>query len=184
MSKVAIQGNASGTGTFTIAAPNSNTDRTLTLPDEAGTVLTSASNAAFPAGSVIQVVQSTFSLAFSTSNTSPTSTGLAVTITPKTATSKILVLVTGNVRATASGGNGYVRTYLYRDGSNVWYGFAQVGNFNSTDIRGGASVSFLDAPATTSPVTYDFRIDSIYASSVYLNDGAGTSTITAIEVAA
>jgi hypothetical protein len=43
MSKVAIQGNASGTGTFTLAAPNSNTDRTLTLPDEAGTVLTSAS---------------------------------------------------------------------------------------------------------------------------------------------
>ena len=44
MSKVAIQGNASGTGTFTIAAPNSNTDRTLTLPDEAGTVLTSTSS--------------------------------------------------------------------------------------------------------------------------------------------
>ena len=43
MSKVAITGNASGTGTFTIAAPNSNTDRTLTLPDEAGTVVTSAS---------------------------------------------------------------------------------------------------------------------------------------------
>ena len=42
MSKVAIQGNASGTGVFTIASPNSNTDRTLTLPDEAGTVLTSA----------------------------------------------------------------------------------------------------------------------------------------------
>ena len=40
MSKVAITGNTSGTGTFTIAAPNSNTDRTLTLPDEAGTVLT------------------------------------------------------------------------------------------------------------------------------------------------
>lgn len=44
MSKVAIQGNASGTGTLTIAAPNTNTDRTLTLPDEAGTVLTSASD--------------------------------------------------------------------------------------------------------------------------------------------
>ena len=27
MSKVVIQGNASGTGDFTIAAPNSNTDR-------------------------------------------------------------------------------------------------------------------------------------------------------------
>ena len=44
MSKVAIKGNASGTGTFTIAAPvGTGTDRTLTLPDEAGTVLTSAS---------------------------------------------------------------------------------------------------------------------------------------------
>jgi hypothetical protein len=56
MSKVAIQGNASGTGTFTIAAPNSNTDRTLTLPDEAGTVLTSGGaidvNASAPADSV------------------------------------------------------------------------------------------------------------------------------------
>jgi len=42
MSKVAITGNTSGTGTFTIAAPNSNTDRTLTLPDEAGTIVTTA----------------------------------------------------------------------------------------------------------------------------------------------
>lgn len=43
MSKVAITGNASGTGTFTIAAPNSNTDRTLTLPDNTGTIITTAS---------------------------------------------------------------------------------------------------------------------------------------------
>jgi len=40
MSKVALQGNASGTGTLTIAAPNTNTDRTLTLPDSAGTIAT------------------------------------------------------------------------------------------------------------------------------------------------
>ena len=44
MSQVKIQGNASGTGAFTIAAPNSNTDRTLTLPDATGTsVLDTAS---------------------------------------------------------------------------------------------------------------------------------------------
>ena len=43
MSQVKIQGNASGTGVFTIAAPNSNTDRTLTLPDASGTVLTDSS---------------------------------------------------------------------------------------------------------------------------------------------
>lgn len=38
MSNIALTGNASGTGTFTLAAPNSSTDRTLTLPDEAGTL--------------------------------------------------------------------------------------------------------------------------------------------------
>jgi hypothetical protein len=40
MSKVAISGNTSGTGVFTVASPNSNVDRVLTLPDETGTVLT------------------------------------------------------------------------------------------------------------------------------------------------
>ena len=40
MSKIALTPNASGTGTFTIAAPNSDTDRTLTLPDSAGTIAT------------------------------------------------------------------------------------------------------------------------------------------------
>jgi hypothetical protein len=44
MSKIALQPNNSGTGTFTIASPDSNTNRTLTLPDEAGTVLTNSSN--------------------------------------------------------------------------------------------------------------------------------------------
>jgi hypothetical protein len=39
MSKVKIQCNASGTGVLTIEAPNTNTDRTITLPDSTGTVL-------------------------------------------------------------------------------------------------------------------------------------------------
>jgi hypothetical protein len=38
MSKIALSGNPSGTGTFTLASPNSNTDRTLNLPDAAGTL--------------------------------------------------------------------------------------------------------------------------------------------------
>ena len=38
MSKISLEPNASGAGTFTLAAPNSNTNRTLTLPDASGTV--------------------------------------------------------------------------------------------------------------------------------------------------
>ena len=43
MSKIALSGNASGTGTLTLSAPNTNSDRTLTLPDNSGTLLSNAS---------------------------------------------------------------------------------------------------------------------------------------------
>ena len=43
MSKIALSGNASGTGTLTIASPNTNSDRTLTLPDSTGTIATAES---------------------------------------------------------------------------------------------------------------------------------------------
>ena len=39
MSKIALTPNATGTGVFTIASPATNTDRTLTLPDEAGSIV-------------------------------------------------------------------------------------------------------------------------------------------------
>jgi hypothetical protein len=51
MSRVAILGNASGSGTFTIASPNSNEDRTLTLPNTTGTIHSSGSSNELPVGS-------------------------------------------------------------------------------------------------------------------------------------
>jgi hypothetical protein len=41
VSKISLAPDASGTGIFTIASPNSNTNRTLTLPDATGTVVIS-----------------------------------------------------------------------------------------------------------------------------------------------
>ena len=57
MSKIALSGNASGTGTFTLASPNSSTDRTLNLPDNSGTVVVTGTTPAlngitFPASQV------------------------------------------------------------------------------------------------------------------------------------
>ena len=43
MSSIKLSPNASGSGIFTVAAPNSNTDRTLTLPDSTGTLATAES---------------------------------------------------------------------------------------------------------------------------------------------
>jgi hypothetical protein len=39
MSKIKISGNASGTGVVTLTAPNTNTDRTITLPDDTQTLI-------------------------------------------------------------------------------------------------------------------------------------------------
>ena len=55
MSKVAISGGATGSATYTIQAPTGSTDRVLTLPDEAGTVLTSASSVTPSAGPSFRV---------------------------------------------------------------------------------------------------------------------------------
>jgi len=52
MSRIAVTGNPLGTGTFTIASPNSNSDRTLTLPDASGTLNTSGAPNVVPAGTV------------------------------------------------------------------------------------------------------------------------------------
>jgi hypothetical protein len=46
MAKVKIQGNASGTGVLTVTAPNTSTDRTITLPDSTATIATTTDVAA------------------------------------------------------------------------------------------------------------------------------------------
>lgn len=57
MSQISLSGNAGGSGTFTIASPNSNNSRTLTLPDQTGTVLTGSGaigvNASAPNNSLV-----------------------------------------------------------------------------------------------------------------------------------
>jgi len=42
MSKIAVSSPASGTATYTISAPAGSTDRTISLPDNTGTILTTA----------------------------------------------------------------------------------------------------------------------------------------------
>jgi len=54
MSKVKIQGSASGNGILTIQAPTTSTDRTITLPDSTGTILDE--NSSLPAANLTGTV--------------------------------------------------------------------------------------------------------------------------------
>ena len=49
MSNAVFKGNASGSGTVTLETPNTNTDRTISLPDATGTVMVSGNMPAFSA---------------------------------------------------------------------------------------------------------------------------------------
>jgi len=60
MSLVAISGNASGTGTLTIAAPNTNSDFTLTLPQTTATLGINGSAFSAYAGSATSLTGSAF----------------------------------------------------------------------------------------------------------------------------
>jgi hypothetical protein len=185
MSKVAITGNASGTGTFTLAAPNSNSDRTLTLPDNTGTILTNATTAGFPAGSVLQVVS-----AATTTNTSTTSasyvaaTNLTASITPSSTSNKILILVNMNLYCSASNTEGAIT--IYRNGSDLTggSGFADMYT-GSSDFILQAPMMYLDSPSSTSSVTYAVYLKRTQGAGTLQTSLRGTTnTITLLEIAA
>jgi hypothetical protein len=195
MSKISLTPNASGTGNFTIASPNSNTDRTLTLPDNTGTILTSASNTNFPAGSVIQVVSTTKTDTFSTTSTTFTDvTGLSVTITPTSSSNQILVLVgvtgTGTDVANA-GATGYVlvrgSTIIAQSsgGNSQFTGQLSNRNLGGTAHTLNHAISHLDSPATTSATTYKIQ-GRATAGTFYVNrdpdDNRSVSSITVMEI--
>lgn len=194
MSQVKVTGNASGTGTLTIAAPNTNSDYTLTLPAATGNILTSATTTGFPAGSVLQVVNFTDATYQSTTSTTFADTSLTLSITPSSASNKILVLITlngiGKNTVTASGGAG---SYRLVNGSNSLIanifdgaGWTGVSEYNPGL---GASFIYLDSPNTTSAYTYKVQYASEQsgqgATLNWYNDNAVTrSTITLMEIAA
>jgi hypothetical protein len=217
MSKISLEGNVSGSGTLTIAAPNTSTNRTLTLPDETGTIVTTGittglsasalstgtlAAARLPAGSVLQVVSTNYTLSASISTTTSYTdiTGMSVSITPTSATSKIFILITlafnspeGQSNMVILDRNGTTIGSSTQSGNGIqqFFGLATANGNNYWLLS--ASGSFLDSPATTSALTYKLRTRSASSTSTfYLNrtarldasDALGSSTITAMEIAA
>lgn len=193
MSKISLTPNATGSANFTIASPATSTDRTLTLPDNTGTILTSASNTNFPAGSVLQVVQASFTNNFSTTTNGFVNTQVTASITPKSATSKILIQISPCVAilgASTDAGTGFgiVRnsTQIYTTSFIAFYAASGAG----TDAGIVPFIQFLDSPSTTSSTAYTLQVTR------YTNNGGttvqinrnytstDTSIITLMEIAA
>ena len=164
MSNLAIKGAATGTGTFTLESPATNTDRVLVLPDEAGTILTTAGvpASAMPAGSVVQHVNS--SLAGSSAQTTVNTffdTGLSITVTPKLSSSKLVVFFTQGVGLQKGTGDGarvdwdlYCTNDSYSLANNVFIGAEGLNTAGTVRIQLTGSGTYIN----TSTVAKTFRI--------------------------
>jgi hypothetical protein len=162
------------------AAVNSSLINVGTLANTAGIVLqTNGANAisidssqnltfanrlranAMPVGAVVQTVMSSALGGSITNSTSYVDISLAtVTITPSSASSKILILATGTSSFTAvSGANVTADTQLVRSPTTS----LQIQNYGSSIAGGGIggsgtiAYSYQDSPGTTSAVTYKLQ---------------------------
>jgi hypothetical protein len=142
-------------------------------------------------GKVLQVIQDTDNTFASTTSTSFGATGLSVSITPSSATSKILVIanLTAIRKGTGNTGNA-VAVQLTRGGSEI-YALGNRQCFTGTDVLATSNVpiNFLDTPNSTSALTYAVEFASnISGQTASINNFSGgsnaTSTIIVMEIGA
>lgn len=129
-------------------------------------------------------------------------TGLSVTITPMSITSRILIMVTGHVGYQNYQG----RLRLLRNGTAVGVGdlagsrpqtmitsITYTGNSNEYYHIIPFASNFIDSPLTTSPIVYKMQLAAYSTYPVYINrsyqwqnnseyDGTPITTITAMEI--
>jgi hypothetical protein len=104
---------------------------------------------------VLQIVSVNFDTSFATTSGTYVSTGHTATITPKFASSKILVLLSTNLANANTNSNSVIS--ITRNGTSIsGGGTTSFGNILSSagNIYSTASVNYLDSPASASALTY------------------------------
>ena len=138
-------------------------------------------------GKVLQVVQTVATN--TTSNSTSTyadATGLSVSITPSSATSKVLIMVRHQIFISNANNDNSFNLRLYRDATNIHYYGTELGLI-ATNVKKQleASTVYLDSPATTSATTYKIMFANyINGAAVAINDPSSQMTITAMEIGA
>lgn len=165
-----------------------------TLNIASGNILTGAAGSIVAPGQVIQTVVSQFNTPTSISTASFTSTGHSVTITPKSATSKVLLTCFGGHAWNGNNSNKVRCFTIYRDSTDLGHGTAGLWTHycNAYNAQPHAG-SVLDSPNTTSATTYTVYFRGQDTSTQWYTvdiggGGAGSSnvptvTLTAMEIA-
>jgi len=166
-----------------------------------GNVLTVAGGVptwAAPAGGgkVLQVVQGTTSTTVSIISTSFTDSGLTATITPSSASSRIMVVISQAANVSRSDSSNWHTYRLVRDSTPIWNndttnrrnlaGFG-IYNISYQNMRQMYCGSYVDSPATTSAVTYKTQWanhTTANSASVDCQSESGESSLILLEIGA
>ena len=176
-----------GSGTITGISAGGLPDGSVTAADIESSLDLSGKTVTLPAGTggkVLQVVNyGTFAEA-SASGATDVLTDLAVSITPSSTSSKILILA--NYSIGSSGQDPLSR--LYRDSTALGSFIKSRPSSTWANFMNTHAINYLDSPSTTSAVTYAIYIRSVSAITYFNRNGASTinnaySTITAMEIA-
>jgi hypothetical protein len=174
-------------GDLAYSSATANTNTRLAI-GSTGNILTVSGGVpvwAAPAGGgkVLQVIMGTTSTEVSSSSSSYVDSNLTATITPSSASSKVLVLVSQNgCRATGQyGGVRLVRGATTISQMDSYLGYA-AGGTSQVSI----SASYLDTPATTSATTYKTTVASPSGSASFKvqTDNVAMSMIVLLEIGA
>ena len=160
------------------------------VADYPGVSLALANHIDATAGKVLQVVTATHATEVSTTSTSWVTTGITATITPSSASSKILILANSGVESSLASSQSTSFT-IFRGtvaGTNLGdsaRGMAQCYALSTTNLRVPLSINYLDSPSTTSAQAYTLGMQlSGSGSTGYSSRQSSVSSITLIEVAA
>ena len=146
-------------------------------------------------GGIIQIKQATTDTEVSTTSQTAADTGLTVSITPTSSSSKVLVLVSQAYRLRHTAGPSVGGDIRLVRGSTILvegpgdYGIWHQNGSNQIDIFDRVNFHYLDSPNTTSATTYKTtavtynRAHQIWTQP-YASDSSGTSYITVMEVSA
>jgi hypothetical protein len=144
-----------------------------------------------PAGSVLQVVSVVKTDTFTTTSSSLVDiTGLSVSITPSSTSSKILVLASVPFSNTATSGSRTVALQLLRQTTEIYKSETSGSRESGSAVRGPSSIvdmelgsfSFLDSPSSETPLTYKFKIKTIGGTAVVGRLGNDPSTVDGVRV--
>jgi hypothetical protein len=153
--------------------------------------ITSAKLASGVGGKVLQVVNVNFSSTASTSGSTFVDTGLSASITPSSASNKILILASFGMGMYPSGAAGYPKFQVVRDSTELTDTRKIIQNRDdgsrpNYQFGSVVSINFLDSPSATSSTTYkiQYRNDASSGGTLYINpDGTESSNLTLMEIA-